>query len=152
MTYQNGQIESALARVCRIPAADLGAFKGKLRHLRSLGIPKVESVGSGYRVQFSRFDALTMRLALELSMLGVKPSAVVELTSNALKHLKRHDDAGEGDDIFFVVFPKLPLGYTWAATNGLAGVANIAAKIEATNFVTINISRLIREMDVALAD
>jgi hypothetical protein len=151
MMYQNGQIESALARVCRIPAADLGAFKGKLRHLRSLGIPKVESVGSGYRVQFSRFDALTMRLALELSMFGVKPSAVAGLTGDALKHLKKHDETTGGNDVYFIVAEQ-PLGYLWVTADGLPGVANVAAKIAATSFVTINISRLVREMDVALAD
>ena len=147
MTYGNGQIETALAAACRIPAAELGAFKGKLRHLRALGIPKVEKVGSGSRVQFSRFDALTMRLALELSAFGAKPSSVAELTGAALKDLRKNDETEGGDDVFFIISEQPP-GYRWTVAAGLEGVANVASKIAATSFVTINISRLIRGVDL----
>ena len=151
MAYGNGQIETALANACRISAAELGAFKGKLRHLRSLGIPKVESVGSGRRVQFSRFDAVTMRLALELSAFGVKPSSVAELTGAAVKDLKKYNETEGGADVYFII-SEHPLGYRWTVAAGLAGVANVASNIAATSFVTINISRLIRGVDSALGE
>ena len=149
---QNGQIEAALPESTRIPEAELGAFRAKLRHLRSLGIPVVKNVGSGHRAQFSRFDALTMRLALELSAFGIKPTSVAKLTAaEALKHLKQHDAGDLGDDIYFLVSPARS-GVTWAALVGLAGVANAmaATKTKTTTFVTINISQIIREMDAAL--
>lgn len=76
MTYQNGQIELALAKVCQIPATEIGALKGKLRYFRRLGIPRIEKVGSGHRANFSFLDMLKMRVAVELSNIGVKPAAI----------------------------------------------------------------------------
>ena len=152
MAYQNGQVESALARVCRIPAAELGAFKGKLRHLRNLGIPKVRRVGSGNRAKFNRSDVLTMRLALEFSTLGIKPAAVAGLTTKGLEHLEEHSKTVVGKDVYLIVFPAHPQGYIWLTAYGIEGVAKIAEKISATNFVTINLSRLVREMDMALEE
>jgi hypothetical protein len=152
MTYQNGQVEAALGRACRIPPDEFGALKGRLRHLRSLGIPRAEKVGSGYRVSFSRLDALTMRLALELSMLGVKPTAVAGLTEKGLEHLEEHCKTAGADDVYLVVFAAHPKGYIWQTVYGVSGIAKAAPKIAtATSFVCINLSKLAQDMDAELA-
>jgi hypothetical protein len=153
MTYQNGQVEAVLAKVCRIPADELGSFKGKLRHLRSLGIPKVEKVGSGNRAQFSRLDALTMRLALELSMLGVKPTAVAGLTEKGLELLEEHTKTAGAEDVYLVVFAAHPKGYIWETVYGASGIAKVAPRISrstATSFVCINLSKMVQDMDAGL--
>jgi hypothetical protein len=156
MSFQNGHVESALARACLIPPDGIGAFRGRLRHLRSLGIPKVQKVGSGNRVRLSRSDVLTMRLALEFSRFNVKPTAISGLTALALEEFDWKKDNGE---IFLIVTPCHDRGYLLTTAFGIEGVADAHKKIvadaahssaDATSFFILNASKLVREMDAEL--
>lgn len=73
-----GEIEAALARVFEVPREELGAFRGRLRHLRNLGVPDLAKPGSGQRVEYTRQNAIEIMLALELAALGVSPRHAAE--------------------------------------------------------------------------
>jgi hypothetical protein len=145
MTYRYGQIESALIGVCSVPPEGVGAFRARLRHLRSLGIPKIEKVGSGAWAQFSFADAVTMRLALELSNLGVKPREIVSTIDqikpgaiSALANLIESD--GEWDRYLFITF-----GVVIAMFVSIKLVLEMST-MNVASFAAVNISKLMREL------
>jgi hypothetical protein len=153
MPYQYGQIEYALARACNIEGKEFGAFRAKLRHLRSLGVPKVEKVGSGSRARFSLSDAIVMRIALELSMLGVKPAAIAvtldEVKPAAITKLINDGASShqpEKDDFYFYI----TIGLVTSMFIHLPTVWELAALNTTASFAVVNISRLVREMVSAL--
>ena len=151
MAYQYGQIETVLAHVCGVADEDLGAFKGKLRHLRSLGIPKVEKVGSGSRARFSYSDAIIMRLGLELSTLGVKPraiaSALSQVNPGAIPLVLNPPPELSAKDLYFFIAN----GLVTSMFIDLKSVLTLADLNAGNSFAAVNISHLVREMDVALA-
>ena len=49
---------------------DIGAFRGRLRHLRNIGLPRLPKIGSGRAIDYSDRQALEMLLALELEDAG----------------------------------------------------------------------------------
>jgi hypothetical protein len=145
------QIESTLARTCRVPEADLGAFRAKLRHLRNLGIPNVEKVGSGSRAKFSRTDAIVIRLALEFAVYGVKPAttaaAVNGLKPTEIENILNPPRELVGKDLFFLIID----GNVEGRLVTLEVIGTLANLYSAASFAAVNMSRLARDVNDELS-
>lgn len=72
--YSYGAVEAALAALHQIDEERIGAFRARLKHLKNLGIPMVQKVGSGSRVQYSRDHVWQVAVALELEACGIGPN------------------------------------------------------------------------------
>jgi hypothetical protein len=70
-----------IATAHRIRADDMESFKIRLNNLRKVGIPKVESVGKGARVEFTadHLAEVHLGLGLSLSLTPQRVAAVVDL-------------------------------------------------------------------------
>src|ERR1700722_14723633 len=64
------EVETALANVMNVKPKDIGAFRGRLRHLRNIGLPRLPKIGSGRAIDYSDRQPLEMLLALELEEAG----------------------------------------------------------------------------------
>jgi hypothetical protein len=78
LTYS--QLETALARVYGADEiAQAGVFRGRLAHLRRLGIPVGIKPGRGRHIEYDETMVWQWALCLELCEFGVDPIAIVEL-------------------------------------------------------------------------
>jgi hypothetical protein len=84
---QYGQFEEALIHVLGITEAGLGAFRGRLRHLRTLGIPNVPKRGSGNAIHYKKEDLFTTLIALALQTLGSAPETSAIIANKAARHI-----------------------------------------------------------------
>jgi hypothetical protein len=150
MTYRYGHLEATLAKVCTVAPQDIGAFRGKIRNFRNLGLPDLEKPGSGARVAYSLEDAVAIRLALELSWLGVKPAAIVAafkaMNPRAISALAGRELAepdGEETDLYWFI----TRGLVTSMFVGLPTIAKLAELATNSNsFAAMNVSRLAREV------
>jgi hypothetical protein len=78
------EVESALAQVMNVRPKDIGAFRGRLRHLRNIGLPSLPKIGSGKAIDYSPRQALEMLLALELEDAGQTPSNAAFVVAESL--------------------------------------------------------------------
>jgi hypothetical protein len=69
-------VEDALASLHAVPAQGRGAFRSRLRVLRDAGVPSVQKVGKGSRVDYSFEDVFEMHLGLHLEHFGYPPDRV----------------------------------------------------------------------------
>jgi hypothetical protein len=76
--FQYGVIEKALAEVFCVTPGQMGALRGRLRHLRNINCPKLPKTGSGQPVWITREQAIEILIAIELGRLGVAPRHAVE--------------------------------------------------------------------------
>jgi hypothetical protein len=83
--YRYGEVEAALAETFKVNPQDLGAFRGRLRHLRNIGIPELPRPGSGKQIRYSREAAIEILLALEFSALGLPPGHFVSVAKSLVK-------------------------------------------------------------------
>jgi len=98
---QYGQFEEALVQMFAIKEANLGAFRARLRHLRSLGIPKIPKRGSGNTAIYRMEDLLTTFVALALQTLGSTPTISAEIAKFAAQYFEKLRSKDE--EIFLVV-------------------------------------------------
>ena len=68
--------EAILAKLHDVEPDDMGAFRARIRVLRSMGIPPIPKVGKGSRQEFNDDDLTEMHLALTMSVFGWAPSKV----------------------------------------------------------------------------
>lgn len=150
MAFQYREVEAALAAGMRIKPDGLGAFKAKLRHLRSLGVPDIAKVGSGSRVQYSFDDALTARVALELSSFGVNPTIAGRWAQSVLKRypdalLIQEKQSSRSD--FYVLIWKDEDGPIQDIVNGEKNMkSTLDFLLSKSSVVVLNISNLAREL------
>ena len=78
-----------------IEPKDMGAFRGKLRHLRNIGIPHIPKPGRGQNVTYSNWHALEMFFALRLQALGIGPRNAVIGATTAVRQIRKDPDNGE---------------------------------------------------------
>ena len=83
MQLRYNHIEAALAELTGVKPKDMGAFRGRLRHLRNIGLPRLPNPGSGMPIAYTRPQVLEMLLALELeNKVGRTPKAAVLLAQS----------------------------------------------------------------------
>jgi hypothetical protein len=98
---QYGQFEKILIQTFTINERDLGAFRARLRHLRSLGIPNIPKRGSGNTAIYRMEDLLAASVALALQALGSTPKISAEIAKFAAQNFEKLKS--RHDDIFLVV-------------------------------------------------
>jgi hypothetical protein len=81
------RVESILAKVFDAEDAQRGAFRGRLKHFRKLGIP-AENPGKGSRLQYSASDLYQLLVALELSEFNIDPNLIVKIVQDHWKGKK----------------------------------------------------------------
>ena len=67
-----------MAKVFDAEDAQRGAFRGRLKHFRKLGIP-AKNPGKGSRLQYSASDLFQLLVALELSEFNIDPNLIVKI-------------------------------------------------------------------------
>jgi hypothetical protein len=87
--FRYRHIETALAVIFGIKPESLGAFRGRLRHLRNIGVPNVPKPGSGEQIVYTREHAIELLLALELGALGITPRAAAMLAPTLVDDVSR---------------------------------------------------------------
>ena len=86
-TFGYARVESILAKVFDAEDAQRGAFRGRLKHFRKLGIPE-ENPGKGSRLQYSESDLFRLLVALELSEFNIDPNLIVRIVHDHWKGRK----------------------------------------------------------------
>jgi len=97
---QRKEFEEALIRMLGISEAGLGAFRGRLRHLQTLGIPSVPRRGSGNAVTYKKVDLFTTLVALALHSLGFAPTTAAIIAGQAARNVYL---LGGEDEVFLIV-------------------------------------------------
>lgn len=98
---QYGQFEEALVEMFSIGEANLSAFRARLRHLRSLGIPNIPKHGSGRTAIYRRKDLVVTFVALALQTLGSAPTISAKIATFSARYFEKLKSREE--DTFLVV-------------------------------------------------
>jgi hypothetical protein len=138
-------VETALEEVLRIKPTGMGAFRGRLRHLRNIGLPRLPKRGSGRPIDYSPRQALEMLLALELENAGQTASKAAFVAASMVRQSPFGQDPDE--DCYACVVKGQP-GYTMAY--GRKAFLEFLGKAPDT-FLVINISGCVRKLNVALS-
>jgi hypothetical protein len=77
-SFSYAQVETALAKVYNAVDVQQGAFQGRLKHLRKLGLPR-KTPGKGARIRYSKDDVAQLLVALEFSEFGIDPHLIVDI-------------------------------------------------------------------------
>ncbi len=156
MAYRYGEVEQALVEQFRVAPDRLGAFRARIRHFRTLGVPSVEKVGSGSKGEYSRLHVVQLSLALRLGEMGVAPRMAAAIA--LLRWVREALDAIDqfGSTIFVVHVVSNPFtsdstddddGYTQFAY----GSAALLRKIEEIgDAIVVDLSRLVKRLSAAL--
>jgi hypothetical protein len=122
------KIESILAKLHGADGdVQQKAFRGRLKHLKRLGIPRGINPGRGAKVYYKEAQLYEWAFCLELAEFGLDPTAIVRLMEQKFKDdiLPKLIEARvqrDADDLFFVASPSLmsavwqdkePLPYRW---------------------------------------
>jgi hypothetical protein len=149
------QVETALVSLFEVDDTRLGAFKGRLRHLRNLAIPKVSKAGSGTHAEYSRLNAVEMAIALELQSLGKSPRQSAELAGSWSSEIV-HKMAEISMPLYLVLLPEhmdLPIGETSEITLIAEGLKELLGFIEQVpSLSVINASHLLHRLDQHLKE
>jgi hypothetical protein len=157
MGYRYGDIEQALVKQFQVRADRLGAFRARVRHFRSLGVPRIDRVGSGSKVEYTRLNAVELCVALHLAAAGIAPRVATGIVvapwlKDAIKvidktgsrvfvvHTASNTFADEGSDSD---------GRTVFAFGEAALLQNIGAAGEFSS--VIDLSRLMGNLDSSLS-
>ncbi len=135
------------------------AFRGRLKHLKRLGIPLNSSPGRGSKVDYFEDELFQWAFSLELAEFGIDPSTIARLVEAewAKGILPEFQKAREirNHDVFFVMNPRMvidawdpkPFDYEWLkASDGKLLRRLTSAKRRA---IVINVSELARQIGVA---
>jgi len=129
------EIESILARLHGADGdVQKKAFRGRLKHLKRLGIPRGINPGKGAKVWYKEAQLYEWAFCLELAEFGLDPTAIVRLMEQKFKddilpHLVEARLQRDSDDLYFVASPSLmsaawqskePLPYRWLKSSDAA--------------------------------
>ena len=78
-------VEAILAKLHGVTTDGMGAFRARLRVLRSMGVPKLPRVGKGARQKFSGADIAHLHLAVTLGEFGLPPARIIEVVRRTEK-------------------------------------------------------------------
>jgi hypothetical protein len=139
------EVEAALAEVMHIGPKGMGAFRGRLRHLRNIGLPRLPKSGSGRAIYYSPRQALEMLLALELENAGQTASKAALVAESIVRQSPygQHD----GQDCYVCVVKERP-GYTMMyGKKAFLEFLNTAPD----TFLVINVSGCVSKLNPALS-
>jgi hypothetical protein len=78
--FRYPQVEGILARLYGASAkAQTGALRGRITHLRRLGLPLGAARGSGNKIAYGKEQVYELGFCLQLEQLGVDPSLAAKL-------------------------------------------------------------------------
>jgi hypothetical protein len=171
------EAESALAAIYRASGkAQAGAFRGRLKHFKRLGIPLGVNPGRGKKIDYGQNEVYQWCFCLEFAEFGIDPSVIVKIVRRywkteifpALIEIRRKPETVH----YFWISPEfmsaswsprrefrgissfgwgelkdMPLSGLDAEPLGLSAVTKPAARISA-----FNISNPIRKLDAAFAE
>ena len=154
---QYATLESVLVVVFGVKKADLGAFRARLRHLRTLGIPMVRRPGSGSKIEYDRSHVIQVAMALAFEEAGVSPADAAEIArktaANAITEARRNKEpffigaaqsGGLGKDTRWV--------YGLGTGGGFLGMTEFAESVALIRSATlVNVGLLIGQVDRALS-
>jgi hypothetical protein len=139
------EVESALAEVMHIGPKGMGAFRGRLRHLRNIGLPRLPKIGSGRAIDYSSDQALEMLLALKLKDAGQTASNAALVAESMVRQSPRERYRGEP---CYACVVKGQSRYTMM--NGKKAFLEFLDKAPDT-FLIINISGCEKKLNAALS-
>ena len=147
MDLRYKHVEAALVDVAGVKPKAIGAFRGKLRHLRNLGLPALPTSGSGKHIAYSRRQALEMLVAVKLQQLGHKADSAARLSPSIVRQVPygKH----QGDECYVALRPPGddPKGY-----HLMYGDAQVCEFLKSSPdvFTVVIVSALVRQLDLAL--
>ena len=151
--YRYGQVEAALAEVFKVGANELGALRGRLRHLRNIGVPALPNPGSGRQIRYSREAAIEMLLALELAGLGIAPRHAATYAKAYAKPIASGAFDDWADGILMTMDNPFGLGKETTSQQNIRRWFNFISTFEGgipRCFAIINTKRSVEVLDEAL--
>jgi hypothetical protein len=156
--YRYRHIEKALATVFNVTEPQLGAFRARLRHLRNLGVPRTDKVGSGNSISYSRDNALELLFTLEMEALNVPPRTAAGGYIGVVEGFLEAGPQYLGQDLYLVIvhgkdpFGKDPFGQQTGGFTTIVSL-NVMSKLlnEHEKLSLVNLSRSVAAFDLALA-
>jgi hypothetical protein len=76
--FSYAHVETALAQAFEAKDVQQGAFQGRLKHFRKLGLPQ-KTPGKGARIRYTKDDVAQLLVALEFSEFGIDPYLIVDI-------------------------------------------------------------------------
>jgi hypothetical protein len=109
-TLRYGQVEELLARLHGADrSAQTGALRGRIKHLRRLGMPFGASPGTGNKIEYEKSQIYQFSFCLELEELGLDPALIVsslemhkDFVLRAYASAER--ELAKGLDYYFFIF------------------------------------------------
>jgi hypothetical protein len=162
------EIERVLARLHGATTGEIQqkAFRGRLKHLKRLGIPQGIHPGRGAKIYYFEEQLFEWAFCLELAEFGLDPTVIVRLMNDywrkdILRRLMavRANPWGDGgerdDDVYFVANPALmsatwgkgrqPLPYRWMKlSQAPTWIARLLG--EQRRAIVINVTDLLRQI------
>lgn len=140
------------------------AFRGRLKHLKRLGIPRGINPGRGAKVWYDDAQIYEWAFCLELAEFGLDPTTTVgfmerhwagDLLPKLLTDRRRQTP--DGDDLYFFAYPQL-MADAWAPSKDEAIPYRWVRRSESERWVhrligtnrraiIINVSSIVREID-----
>lgn len=157
-TYRYGQVVAALSAVFGITPRARNAFRGRLQHLRDLGVPPHERAGTGPAAVYHHEDGLAMLLALELQRRGRSPKVAA---TTALSIVQRGPLPDLGGEHTFLVFDQpaiafdrdQPVSAKWESRPSLTSLHEWIEEFAPDGgFTCFDVTALIARFDAALAE
>lgn len=147
MDLKYKHVEAALVDVVGVKPKAIGAFRGRLRHLRKLGLPQLQASGSGKHLIYTQRQALEMLVAIQLEKLGHKPENAARLSLSIVRQspFGQH----EGKNCYIVPDPPTEDSERYRMMFGADHVCEFL-KSSPEVFTLVNVSALIRKLNVAL--
>src|SRR4051794_8439181 len=76
--FTYAQVETTLAQAFDAQDVQQGAFQGRLKHFRKLGLPQ-KTPGKGAHIRYTKDDVAQLLVALEFSEFGIDPHLIVDI-------------------------------------------------------------------------
>jgi hypothetical protein len=140
-------VETALVDVARVRPKAIGAFRGRLRHLRKIGLPELPAPGSGKHIAYSRHQALEMLIAIQLEDIGYTPDSAAQLSQSIVRQSPYGQH--EGKDCYIIPSARSEDRAQYTTMYGITDVSEFM-KSSPEVFTVINVSALVQRLNVAL--
>lgn len=146
------QVEDVLSKIFLVPPAKLKAFRGRLRHLRNIGIPyDLEKPGRGSQISYTREHLVELLIALELESLGLPPRFAL---SSYLEALRFPPEGMPRTDVYMIIHPGSFLSGDTPAINVCRADSQELGEVvrNSGTVCVINLSSSLKELDNLLEE